>query len=328
MLCLSIVNVSCPASGSPLTYLAMTYPRSHLVDPEGGVYHVTTRCVRQAFLCGLDRLTGKDFNHRQQWVEDRILLLAEKCPVDIYGYSIMSNHYHIVLNIEANRVAQWSDAEVADRWILLNAREVDRTNHLEEDAYKKAAILASPARIKAIRKNLGSLSWFMRFLNEWISRKSNKDDDRKGHFWESRFKSQRLLDEGAILACMVYVDLNPVRADKTDDITQAEHTSLKKRTEEQGQDEPLQPMNRSGEPLPFRYSLKEYTQLVMWTVKAQQSIRPTRPLKNPGLRKITGDKFWLSHYLPKPGTWQRAMGSVQLLANYAKHQGQYWIKTY
>ncbi|TVQ41063.1 MAG: hypothetical protein EA370_02730 [Wenzhouxiangella sp.] len=33
----------------------MTYPRSHLVSEDNpGYYHVVTRCVRQAFLCGKD----------------------------------------------------------------------------------------------------------------------------------------------------------------------------------------------------------------------------------------------------------------------------------
>jgi hypothetical protein len=57
----------------------MTYARKILI-PKGspGTFHCVSRCVRRAFLCGEDRLTGRSFEHRRQWVEDRIHELAEQ----------------------------------------------------------------------------------------------------------------------------------------------------------------------------------------------------------------------------------------------------------
>jgi hypothetical protein len=95
----------------------MGYPRSRLVDPDGGIYHVCSSCVRRAFLCGHDSATGFDFDHRRQWPEDRILALAHLFAVKLYGYAVMSNHYHVVLEVEPKAVSRWSEEEIADRWL-------------------------------------------------------------------------------------------------------------------------------------------------------------------------------------------------------------------
>ncbi len=251
----------------------MTYPRSHLVDPNGGYYHVCSRCVRRAWLCGTDD-NGRNYNHRRKWLEDRILELSDIFAVDLCGYAVLSNHYHVVLNMVPFRVNSWTDAQIVDKWIKLTPHKKSHPKAAELAKIRREIMLEDKARILVLRERLGSLSWFMRFLNEPIARRANKEDDCKGSFWESRFQSQRCLDENAILGAMVYVDLNPVRAGITDDITKAEHTSLAKRKKECNPSDLMKPVNKDGDPLPFKLNLVDYIRLAEWTIEAQRSVRP------------------------------------------------------
>jgi len=69
--------------------VAMTYARSQIAPSrEYGCFHIVTRCVRRAFLCGSDKHTGKNFDHRRQWIEDRIRFLADSFAVSIYSYAV------------------------------------------------------------------------------------------------------------------------------------------------------------------------------------------------------------------------------------------------
>jgi hypothetical protein len=69
----------------------------------------------------------------------------------------------------------------------------------------------------------------MKCLNEPIARQANKEDGCTGHFWESRYKSQALLSEEALLTCMAYLDLNPTRADMCSTPEESDYTSIKER---------------------------------------------------------------------------------------------------
>jgi REP element-mobilizing transposase RayT len=104
----------------------MTYPRSHLDDPEApGFYHCISRCVRRAFLCGEDELPGRSFEHRKQWVEVRLLEVAEVFAVGVYAYAVMSNHLHVVVYVDPSATLAFSPAEIAQRWVRLTPVRVD-----------------------------------------------------------------------------------------------------------------------------------------------------------------------------------------------------------
>jgi REP element-mobilizing transposase RayT len=209
----------------------MGLPRSKYVqEGQEGVYHCFTRCVRRAFLYGLDPVTRRDFSHRKAWLVDRLKHLSAIFAIEVCAYAVMWNHYHTILRTRPDIAAGWSDREVAIRWLKLFPRHLGPGGvaipATEEDI---CALTNCPERIAKLRKRLCSLSWFMGRLNEFIARAANKEDTVKGRFWESRFKCQALLDEAAIATCMVYVDLNPIRAGLAATPEESDFTSIQER---------------------------------------------------------------------------------------------------
>ena len=164
------------------------------------------------FLCGEDTSTGQNFDHRKQWLVDRITRLAAVFAIDICAYAIMSNHYHLVLRVNQQQAKQWDSREVALRWMQLFKGHPLVDRYLSEAQTTQAETDKALELIETWRERLFELGWFMRCLNEYIAVQANKEENCKGRFWEGRFKSQALLDDTALLACMAYVDLNPVRA--------------------------------------------------------------------------------------------------------------------
>ncbi len=240
-------------------------------------YHCTSRCVRRAFLCGRDEYTGNDYEHRRDWIEQRMLTLAEVYALDICAYAVMSNHYHIVLHINAEKANTWSDSEVIQRWHTLYAGNLLSHEYLAgKDLYEEQLRVLSEL-VTEWRERLMSISWFMRALNEDIARQANAEDNCSGRFWEGRFKSQALLDETALATCLAYVDLNPIRAQMTDTPETSDFTSVKERINtaqsEPESIEPKQPRSlfpfigypRQNMPAGLPFRLQDYLELVDWT---------------------------------------------------------------
>ncbi|MCK7544633.1 transposase [Marinobacter bryozoorum] len=208
----------------------MTRPREQLVSiADTPYYHVVSRCVRRTFLCGYDRDTGRNYEHRRQWIEDRIRILSSLFSIDICSYAVMSNHYHLVAKLSPESAAEWDDDEVLARWSSLYKGPLIIQRYLKGESLASAERRFLERTVAVYRKRLTELSWFMKCLNEPIAREANREDDCTGHFWESRFKSQALLTEQAVLSCMAYVDLNPVRAAMAETPESSDHTSIKER---------------------------------------------------------------------------------------------------
>ena len=211
----------------------MTKPRNRLISTQiTPYYHCVVRCVRRAFLCGSDPLTGKNYDHRKQWTVQRLKQLASVFAIDICAYAVLSNHYHVVLHINEVKCKNWTDRDVVERWTSIFSTPdciKDWMNEKQSNAEEHDRCYSI---ITEWRKRLTSISWFMRCMNETIARRANKEDDCSGRFWEGRFKSQALLDKVALLACMSYVDLNPVRAKISPDIIGSDYTSIQSRLQD------------------------------------------------------------------------------------------------
>ncbi|NRD73484.1 transposase [Shewanella sp. VB17] len=211
----------------------MTTARRALIAPESTpFYHVINRCVRRAFLCGEDGLTGQSYEHRRGWIVDRVKDLSTIFCIDVCAYAVMNNHYHLVLKIDVDGAQRLNPKDVISRWLqLFHGHEV-AAKYLKGDSLSDGERMLLDGLITKWHERLSSISWFMRCLNEGIARKANREDGCKGAFWEGRFKSQALLDEQALLACMMYVDLNPIRAGIADSLQDADFTSIQERIRE------------------------------------------------------------------------------------------------
>lgn len=227
-------------------------------------YHCVSRCVRRAFLCGIDAFTSKSYEHRRQWIEDRILYLAQIFAIDVCAFAVMSNHYHVLLHINKDKSDSWSDREICKRWHKLFKGTALTQQYIANGILTNSELATVNAKLKEWRQHLSDISWFMRLVNEPIARQANLEDECKGKFWEARFKSQALCDEKALAACMAYIDLNPIRAKAAKNLESSNHTSIKLRLDAVKNNNMQPPsLAKFSTDLPFR--LKEYIDLVTWT---------------------------------------------------------------
>ena len=290
-------------------------------------YHCISRCVRRAFLCGKDSHTGFDFEHRRQWIVDRIKLLCSVFAVDLCAYAIMGSHYHIVIRIDVDKAKQWSDTEVARRWMKIFSGPLLMHQYLDNADLTGPELEYVADLFVTWRNRLCDLSWFMRCLNEPIARMANAEDHCTGRFWEGRFKSQALLDARAVLACMAYVDLNPIRAAIAKTPEQSDYTSIQERIK--------QPCNHGLRPfaeqecdgIPF--NLKDYLELVDWSGREiKHNKRGYIPANTPAiLTRLKMDATPVLNYLGKADQPVfGALGPVSMLRAFALSVGRSFIK--
>ncbi len=202
-------------------------PRKDIVAKgQVGVYHCWNRCVQRAFLCGNDPVTGENYNHRRDWIEQTEQILAGLFAIEIAFHAEMANHIHLIVRTRPEVADGWSDEDVVRRWLIITKLKRNGSAQIVEPTETEMAEqLNRPGRVQQLRRRLSSVSWFMGTLCENISRRCNRESGSSGAFREHRFKCRSLVDHAAMLICGVYVDLNPIRAGEALMPEQAHHTS-------------------------------------------------------------------------------------------------------
>ena len=313
----------------------MTLARKKLTSlDDTPYYHCVCRCVRRAFLWGTDHFSGRDFSHRKQWVVDRLRELQAIYAIDICAYAVMSNHYHVVTRVDRDRAKSWSTEEVISRWTQLYSLPVLVDRYVRGLTTSKAEADKALVIIAQWRDRLHDISWFMRSLNEYLARRANKEDQCKGRFWESRFKSQALLDEAGLLTCMAYVDLNPIRAGIATTPESSDFTSIQQRIRAFQQGTTEQPNtllwfrrhHQDEEALPFYVT--DYLALVDWTGRVVRDDKRGAIANEcpPILQRLNIDPdHWLNYMQPRGNVFTHAIGRTNRLREYALSLGQEWL---
>ena len=324
----------------------MTRPRKELVSlDDTPYYHCTTRCVRRAFLCGTDHSSGNCFEHRRGWISRRIKHLAAVFLIDIAAYAVMSNHYHVVLRVNREVAEGLSRDEVIERWRQLFVGPPLIQRYCAGHSLSKVELEVVDEVVAEWRKRLIDISWFMRCLNEHIARKANAEDGCKGRFWESRFTTQALLDDTAVMACMAYVDLNPIRAGMADRPETSDYTSLQERlgiapcdnqpAEQYEREKPqaqLMPFanaaNQTTAAHVLPHHFKDYIELVDWTGRAiRDDKRGSIPANLPPiLQRLNVDpEQWLKAASGIEKRFYSAIGPVATLEQYCQRLKKRWM---
>ncbi len=192
-------------------------------------HHVWSRCVQQAFLCGVDSETGIDYSYRREILKSLLEYQSKVFAVDVGNYSILGNHFHIILRSRPDMVETWSDEDCAWRyrmaWPQWNNAQWER----EPKDSSIQEVLDCPVTMQRARTTLGSISHFLARVKQPVARVFNKERKKSGHFWDGRFGNRLLLTDEETLCCSFYCDLNQVRAGMAKSLVDSEPSGIRDR---------------------------------------------------------------------------------------------------
>lgn len=297
-------------------------------------YHLVSRCVRRAFLCGIT--DTYNFEHRREWMTERLALLTQMFAIDIAAYALMTNHYHLVVRVDTAKAKSWSKLEVVQHWQMLFHLPALVERELTGESIGAAEKQVVDAMIEKYRERLSDISWFMRCLNEHIARLANAEDECTGRFWEGRFKCQALLGEKALLSVMAYVDLNPMRAKIAESLQASDYTSIQNRLGNavrgifHGKLLPFSEgidAEKSQEHIPYRFA--DYLELLAWTGQLihAESCALTQPKIPITLNSLgISPNRWLHNCRKLEELFHVVIGPSKAVKQLCQAFGQHWLQ--
>ena len=336
------------------------HPRGKIIDhSKPGVYHCRSRCVRRAFLCGLDKLSNKDFAHRRDWIEERIRLLAGLFAIDVMFYCVMANHLHLVVRNLPRRAKRWSDQDVIRRACRIFPSKFGKmgVDNGEPSPAQLRALSGDKRLVKEMRKRLSNISWLMRQLKQNIATRANREDGCTGHFFEGRFACVPVADTQGLLVCGVYVDLNQIASEEAATPETSQRTSAFRRIKgllarQRGSKQAVQwdgfltPIHtrgdgqsypqagrigaaRASDQGPLEMTLEDYLQLLDWTGR---QVRPGKrgriSSQTPPILErlgLSGNGF-VKFVRDFSSLFGVAVGAADSLRQLAQHMGQRWLQ--
>ena len=136
------------------------------------------------------------------------------CGVRVITFCIMSNHFHILLEVPQRPEQPPSDEALLGRIEALSGLAGGGTVRQMLERFRAEGHHQAAEQLRErFLVRMWEVSGYMKLLKQRFTQWFNRERERKGTLWEERFRSVLVEGAGPTLATMAaYIDLNPVRA--------------------------------------------------------------------------------------------------------------------
>ncbi len=162
----------------------------------------------------------------REWMSTRIAAWLDVLAVELLGYALMGNHLHLVVRTRPDFAKSLTLAELRRRWVALSTVSDGQPGLPSAMPVGHQLDAEGVAHARAVLSHPGTM---LRAVKEGFARRLNRQQGAAGHVWESRYHDVAVVDAGGVLACLIYVDLNPMRAGLVDDPTDSHFCSARHR---------------------------------------------------------------------------------------------------